>query len=238
MIDRVNEATDSAQFVADEVGNTAAAAFYDAGIAAAVSLVSAFIDEFGIKGKQRKRLNTIMDNLVASLNRDVSINVRTPGGTVSAGGGGGGGGPSTPTGGPAPAPAGEYQGPAASAAIAAQFSQEVLNNASRLNAAAAAGQDVTQLGFNAADWDALAALEAANIAALAKGGIVTAPTLALIGEAGPEAVVPLSGRNGMGATYNITVNAGIGTDGAEVGRQVIDSIRAYERRNGRVYASA
>jgi len=31
--------------------------------------------------------------------------------------------------------------------------------------------------------------------ALAKGGIVTRPTMALIGEAGPEAVVPLSGRN-------------------------------------------
>ena len=239
MIDRVNEATDSAQFVADEVGNTAAAAFYDAGIAAAVSLVSAFIDEFGIKGKQRRRLNTIMDNLVGSLNRDVSINVRTPSGTISAGGGGGGGGgPATPTGGPAVTAGPQGQGAAASASIAAQFSQEVLNNAARLNAAAAAGQDVTQLGFNAADWDALAALEAANIAALASGGIVTAPTLALIGEAGPEAVVPLSGRHGMGNTYNVTVNAGIGTDGAEVGRQVIDAIKAYERRNGRVYASA
>jgi hypothetical protein len=32
-----------------------------------------------------------------------------------------------------------------------------------------------------------------NIPHLAKGGIVTAPTLALIGESGPEAVVPLSG---------------------------------------------
>lgn len=33
---------------------------------------------------------------------------------------------------------------------------------------------------------------------LAKGGIVSSPTIALIGEAGPEAVVPLSGRNGRG----------------------------------------
>lgn len=37
-----------------------------------------------------------------------------------------------------------------------------------------------------------------DIPALAKGGIVTKPTLALIGEAGPEAVVPLS-RAGAGA---------------------------------------
>jgi hypothetical protein len=42
---------------------------------------------------------------------------------------------------------------------------------------------------------------------LAKGGIVNKPTLALIGEAGPEAVVPLSGRNtpNLGGG-NITIN--------------------------------
>ena len=52
-----------------------------------------------------------------------------------------------------------------------------------------------------------------NIPMLAKGGIVNSPTLAMIGEAGPEAVVPLSGNNaGMGGTYNITVNAGGITD--------------------------
>jgi len=38
-----------------------------------------------------------------------------------------------------------------------------------------------------------------SIPKLAKGGIVTRPTLALIGEAGPEAVVPLSGANGRAA---------------------------------------
>lgn len=37
-----------------------------------------------------------------------------------------------------------------------------------------------------------------DIPHLAKGGIVTRPTLALIGEAGPEAVVPLSRGRGMG----------------------------------------
>ena len=35
-----------------------------------------------------------------------------------------------------------------------------------------------------------------NIPLLAQGGIVTAPTLAVVGEAGPEAVVPLSGAGG------------------------------------------
>jgi len=39
---------------------------------------------------------------------------------------------------------------------------------------------------------------------MADGGIVTSPMLAMIGEAGPEAVIPL-GQGGMGTT-NLTVN--------------------------------
>jgi hypothetical protein len=45
--------------------------------------------------------------------------------------------------------------------------------------------------------------------ALAKGGIVTGPTTALIGEAGPEAVIPLNRARGLGGT-TIVVNTGIG----------------------------
>lgn len=50
---------------------------------------------------------------------------------------------------------------------------------------------------------------------LAEGGIVTGPTLALIGEAGPEAVVPLDGNHGMGGPTYITVNV-TGVSGEEV----------------------
>jgi len=79
----------------------------------------------------------------------------------------------------------------------------------------------------------------AKIPAMAAGGIVTGPTLALIGEAGPEAVVPLSGRNAvMGTTYNLTVNAGMGADGAVIGREIVDAIKRYERVSGPVFASA
>ena len=42
---------------------------------------------------------------------------------------------------------------------------------------------------------------------LATGGIVTSPTLSLIGEAGPEAVIPLSKMDSMGG-QNITINVG------------------------------
>jgi hypothetical protein len=74
--------------------------------------------------------------------------------------------------------------------------------------------------------------------ALAQGGIVTGPMNALIGEAGPEAVIPLDKMGRMGNTYNITVQAGIGTSGVEVGRKVVEMIKAYERTSGKVFASA
>lgn len=74
-----------------------------------------------------------------------------------------------------------------------------------------------------------------GIAAMASGGIVTAPTLALIGEAGPEAVIPLGRGAGMGAIYNISVNA---LDPQQAGRAVVDAIRTYERSNGKGWRSA
>jgi SLT domain-containing protein len=70
--------------------------------------------------------------------------------------------------------------------------------------------------------------------ALATGGIVTAPTIARLGEYGPEAVIPLTGgnaRGGFGSTYNIVVNAGVGDPGS-IGQKVVETIKAYERRNG------
>jgi hypothetical protein len=45
-----------------------------------------------------------------------------------------------------------------------------------------------------------------EVVPFAKGGIVTSPTLSLIGEAGPEAVIPLSQMGSMGS--NITINVG------------------------------
>lgn len=47
-----------------------------------------------------------------------------------------------------------------------------------------------------------------DIPYLAEGGIVTRPTLAVIGEAGPEAVVPLNKGGRMGSPINITIQAG------------------------------
>jgi len=75
---------------------------------------------------------------------------------------------------------------------------------------------------------------------MAGGGIVTRPTAAIIGERGAEAVIPLSkmGRFGGGTAINISVNAGMGADGADIGQQIIDAIRKAERRSGKVFAAA
>jgi hypothetical protein len=76
----------------------------------------------------------------------------------------------------------------------------------------------------------------AHLPRLAKGGIVTGPTTALIGEAGPEAVIPLSraGSFGMGggSTVNINVQVSPLSNPAEVGQAVVSALKAYERRSG------
>jgi hypothetical protein len=65
---------------------------------------------------------------------------------------------------------------------------------------------------------------------MAEGGIVTAPTLALIGEAGPEAVVPLD-RMTTGGGVTINVTGGLSTS-AEIGESVVNALRAYSRSAG------
>ena len=65
---------------------------------------------------------------------------------------------------------------------------------------------------------------------MAEGGIVSSPTLALIGEAGPEAVVPLDRmQSGGGITINVT--GGLSTS-AEIGESVVNALRAYSRSAG------
>jgi len=68
-----------------------------------------------------------------------------------------------------------------------------------------------------------------DIPYLADGGIVTGPTLAMIGEKGPEAVIPLSGRNaGAGATNYITINTGADP------QAVVRALQQYNRSIGAV----
>jgi hypothetical protein len=74
-------------------------------------------------------------------------------------------------------------------------------------------------------------LEMRRFTPFATGGIVTQPTRALIGEAGAEAVIPLD-RLDSGMTVNVTINAGMGTDPAKLGDEIVDVLTRYQRRNG------
>ena len=61
----------------------------------------------------------------------------------------------------------------------------------------------------------------ARMPRMANGGIVNSPTAALIGEAGPEAVIPLNRMGSMGgSTVNIVVNGSVTTEG-----DLVNSIR-------------
>ena len=78
----------------------------------------------------------------------------------------------------------------------------------------------------------------------ALGGPVNPSKSYLVGERGPElfvpniagTIVPNGGSAGgaavSGSMITVNVTAGMGTDGAQVGEQIVSALRAYERRNG------
>ena len=68
-----------------------------------------------------------------------------------------------------------------------------------------------------------------NIPMLANGGIVTQPTLALIGEKGPEAVIPLDRNRGPQTATNVTINVNGGDP-----QSVVDALRRYMLQSGPV----
>lgn len=85
-------------------------------------------------------------------------------------------------------------------------------------------------GFNAAVPDSL---KIKTIPHLADGGIVTKPTVALIGEAGAEAVVPLS-KLGSAGGYNINIDFSgsvLLSEGVavQIGDKIIDRLRKVMR---------
>ena len=80
----------------------------------------------------------------------------------------------------------------------------------------------------------------------AGGGPVASGQSYLVGEMGPELFVPSSGggtiipnnQMGGGAKISITVNAGMGANGAQIGQEIVSAIKRYERTSGPVFASA
>ena len=91
---------------------------------------------------------------------------------------------------------------------------------------------VGKLSFTVPSWVPLIGgkgFDVPDIPMLAEGGIVTSAQLAMIGESGPEAVIPLSKMGSMGfggGGMNITINMPAGTDGEEL-------VRTLERETRR-----
>jgi TP901 family phage tail tape measure protein len=108
------------------------------------------------------------------------------------------------------------------------------------DAIAAGGVSLADGGFQSGDQADAAGLGGAA-PAFASGGYVTKPTLALVGEAGPEYIIPeaflknqngytLGLPNGFGAgapiTQNITINInGAGKDGRQLGSDIVNVLR-------------
>ena len=189
VIDQVNTLITATQSVAEELGQSAATQFYQAGITAGQSLVDGVRAAIAAAGFIIDANGNIINPLATTAATTSSGS--TSGGGTSGGGTSGGGSSGSVSGG---------------------------------------GSLFTPGGL---------ANKIGKLPMFASGGIVTKPTIAMIGEAGPEAIVPLSGRNGgMGNVYNINVNAGMGTNGAQVGKEIVDAIKRFEKTSGPVFASA
>jgi hypothetical protein len=93
---------------------------------------------------------------------------------------------------------------------------------------------VGKLSFSVPDWVpgfGGKGFSVPKIPLLAEGGIVTDPTLAMIGERGPEAVIPLNRAN-MGG--NITVNVYSTLADATLPDKLVNALRQYNRRSGAI----
>jgi hypothetical protein len=78
-----------------------------------------------------------------------------------------------------------------------------------------------------ADW------QAGTLVAMAKGGLVKNPMAALIGEAGPELVIPLKDLNGLGGqTVNIIINSAIAEQGLP--NKIVEALQQYNRSVGKI----
>lgn len=85
------------------------------------------------------------------------------------------------------------------------------------------------------------AIETTKVAPLATGGITLGSTLALIGEGGPEAVIPLDkldammgNKGGPTTVYNINVAVDSTKSPAQVGQAIVTAINAFGSKGGSV----
>jgi hypothetical protein len=106
----------------------------------------------------------------------------------------------------------------------------VISNLERGLNAAIKGLNIILDGIDkaAGPWVNFGTIPDVKLPRLAEGGIVTSPTIAMIGERGPEAVIPLNRAGGMGmGGANITVNVSSADPNA-----VVAALQQYIRDRG------
>jgi hypothetical protein len=83
----------------------------------------------------------------------------------------------------------------------------------------------------AGPWVNFGSIPEVKLPRLAEGGITTGPTIAMIGEKGPEAIIPLDrlGGMGIGGGANITVNVNGGDPNS-----IVRALQQYVRQSGPV----
>jgi len=85
----------------------------------------------------------------------------------------------------------------------------------------------------------MAALPKPLQTALNKGSLTSGQASELMGIIGnSQAVGAPASKTGTGAVINVTVNAGMGANGATIGKDIVDAIKKYERTSGPVFKSA
>ena len=241
VVEQVNKLVASVTLVADSVGYFGAQKFYQAGVDQANALVNGILEQMNTRKNELIAMAEEIAKILAGLAKSEQLAASTSTG----GGGGGGGGGST----------GNGDGSKNKFVKGTSLTQKEIDDITR-NSAASTSRYNAMASFyknNAAPkiTGTVASLSKSsksggfltsnmpNLLGLANGGIVTRPTIAMIGEKGAEAVVPLNRASGIGGTsYTINVSAGIGTNGAEVGKQIVEAIKKFERSSGPVFAKA
>jgi hypothetical protein len=236
VVDQVNKLVASVTLVADSVGYFGAEKFYQAGVDQANALVNGILEQMN---NRYADVQAMVDKLAAILSEKARLEQ-----LADTGGGSGGG--STGNGNP-PSKSNFVKGTSLTQKEIDDITRNSAASTSRYNAMASFYKNnaapkisgtVASLSKSSKSGGFLTS-NMPNLLGLAKGGIVTQPTIAMIGEKGAEAVVPLNRASGIGGTsYTINVSAGIGTNGAEVGKQIVEAIKKFERSSGPVFAKA
>jgi hypothetical protein len=249
VVNQVNKLVADVELVADAVGYFGAQRFYQAGIDQANALVNGILEQMKTREAELEGMIARLANLLGEKARAEQLLANT-----TTGGGGGGGGDVGGAGNPPVISNGLIKGTSLTQKEVDSIIKASQADTDRYNALAEFYKTAGVMGSSYIPSSSSTAKAAQKIAItnvrapltgggravpLAEGGVVTRPTLALIGEKGAEAVIPLNKAGGMGgAVYNITVNAGIGTSGQEVGKQIVEAIKKFERSSGPVFAKA